>query len=67
MRYEFVPLVLTQELFEMVEEDETLLVGHGGKSVIRIFAFQIYHQFRELSILSVSLHGVLQRFPSDYG
>ena len=67
MRDEFVETGSGQEFFEVVEEGEAFLVGDAGEGVVRVFASEIDHQFREFVVLAELGDGVRQGFPANYG
>lgn len=64
---EFIPFLLSEELFEMVEEDEAFFVGDGGEGVVGVFALEVDDEFREFVVGAVVVDAVCEGFPADYG
>lgn len=65
MRDKLVPLVLPQQLLEVIQEGKALLVGNAAEGIIRIFTLQVHDQFRELMILSEIIDAVGQSLPTN--
>lgn len=53
MRDEFVKLLFTEELLQVVQESETFLVWNAGEGIVGIFAFEVNDKLREFVILAV--------------
>ena len=67
MRYEPVPFVFAEELFQMVEEREAFLIRDATKSIIRILALEIGDELGELMFLAKKVDAVAQSLPPDDG
>jgi hypothetical protein len=67
VRDELVKLGLSDKIFKVEQEVETLLIGNARERIVGILALKIHNKLSKLVIISKVFDGVSQRLPSDDG